>query len=520
MSDGLSISGGVDGVGARLQDLRAQAGLLDDAGDDVRGWTDDVAKIALDPDITVAALLCPVEVAGVAATVAGATVGRHGLLVVSTGLEATAIVLRASATTYEFVDAASQAMLERLQNAAGFVLGATLPFLALGGGAALLGGGMVLAGNPSRWPALVLAARNLDPAALQAATMQGLYENPWLLDRLTRMAPGMLQGTTWSLGTLLGGPAGGFAVPYVLSGGQWPTQSYEDAVAGLVNAGGRFGMLGDTGEVGVTKSGDEDPDHAPRSIAEIFREQNDLGTDLGTVQIVRVTGSDGSASWIVQIPGTQEWHPTRGDNPVDLTTNLRLMAGEATFMQKQVAEAMRQAGVLAGDPVMLTGHSQGGITAASLAADSTFRDQFSVRSVVTGGSPIARFDIPSTVSVLSLEHVQDAVPMLEGRENPARANWVSVERTLPEKAHQVADTSDMYDEPVPAREFQKYGPEGSPPRRVTIGPGVGAAHGTDVYADTGALVDASEDVSVQRWLDGQSRFFSGDADVTRWDVTR
>jgi hypothetical protein len=487
MSDGLSISGGAGGVGARLQDLRAQAGLLDPAGDDVRGWTDDVAKIALDPDITVAALLCPVEVAGVAATVAGATVGRHGLLVVSTGLEATAIVLRASAATYAFVDAAAQATMERLQNAAGFALGATLPFLALGGGAALVGGGMVLAGNPSRWPALVLAARNLDPAALQATVMQGLYDNPWLLDGLTRMAPSMLQGTTWSLGTLLAGPAGGFAVPYVLSGGQWPTQSYEDAVAGLVNAGG---MFGDTGEVGVRLVGRLGDEAAPRSVAEVFAQQTALGRHAGTVHITHVTAADGSVSHIVQIPGTQHWGASRGDNPVDLTTNLHLMAGRSTHLQAQVVEAMRQAGVTPGDPVMLTGHSQGGITAAALASDPAFRAEFAVASVLTGGSPIARFDIPDSVSVLSLEHRQDAVPMLEGRENPDRSNWVTV-----------------------ARDLEAVG-GGQPPVSS-----VGEAHGTGPYAETGAMVDTSEDPSVRAWREQAEAFFTGGATVTRWDVT-
>jgi hypothetical protein len=485
MTDGLSITGGAGGVGARLQDLRAQAGLFDAAGDDVRGWTDDVAKIALDPDITVAALLCPVEVAGVAATVTGATVGRHGLLVVSTGLEATAIVLRASATTYAYVDATARATMERLQNAAGFALGAALPFLAVGTGVALLGSGMALATNPRTWPAAVLAARNADPAALQAALMQGLYDNPWLLEGLTRMAPSLIQGATWSLGTLLGGPNGGITLPYVLSGGRWPTQSYEDAVGGLVNAGGLFGAFGDTGEVRVRLTDTLTDDFAARSVADIFRQQASISQDPGKVQIVEMEHPDGS-SYIVQIPGTQEWGLRRGDNPVDLSTNLRLMAGDSTLMQRQVTEAMRQAGIGPDDPVMLTGHSQGGITAASLASDPEFRKQFAVRSVVTGGSPIARFDIPDSVAVLSLEHHQDAVPMLEGRENPDRAGWVTVERSLGSAPH------------------------GS----------VGAAHGTDVYAETGALVDASDAPSVRAWLATSDQFFTGAATVTRWDVSR
>lgn len=491
MTRGIVVNGGAGGVGARLQDLRSQAGLLDDAGDDVRSWSGSVAAIAVHPDVTVATLLCPVEVAQVAGAVAAATIGVNGLLIVSTGLEASAVVLRASATTYEFVDATQQQIMEALQNAAGFALGAAIPGLVLGGGVLLVGGGLVLLGNPATWPALALAVRTVDPAALQAGLMDSLYDNPWLLESLTAMAPSLVQGTTWSLGNLLGGPLGGLALPYLLSGGKWPTGSYEDAVGGLVNAGGMFGMFGDTGETGVSLAETLSPDRAPTSVEEIFQQQSVLGGDAGQVQIVQVTHPDGTSSYIVQIPGTQEWGPQRGTNPVDLTTNVRLMAGDSTLMQQQVAEAMRQAGIRPGDPVMLTGHSQGGITAASLASDPAFRQEFAVQSVVTGGSPIARFDIPSDVSVLSLEHGQDAVPMLEGRENPDRPSWVTIERDL-----------------------------GTARDGVLPDASVGAAHGTDVYAQTGAMVDASDDPSVQAWRDGAQQFLSGQpGSVTRWDVS-
>lgn len=484
----ITVTGGAGGMGARLQDLRSEAGVLDAAGDEVRRWSGSVAAVAVHPDVTVATLLCPGEVAAVAGSVAAATIGANGLLVVSTRLEGTAVVLRASATTYEFVDGTQQRVLEALQNAAGFTLGAALPFLAAGGGLVLLVGAGTL--PPAAWPALVVAVRDADPSVLGGWAGDGLYDNPWLLESLTRMAPGLLQGTTWSLGTLLGGPAGGLALPFVLSGGRWPSGSYEDAVGGLVNAGGLLGMFQDTGEVGVTLSDRLDGSFAPRSVAEVFEQQSAIGADEGKVQIVHVTGADGTASYIVQIPGTQEWGPTRGDSPVDLTTNVRLMAGDSTLMLRQVVEAMRQAGIRPGDPVMLTGHSQGGITAAALASDPAFRQQFAVQSVVTGGSPIARFDIPDSVSVLALEHDQDAVPMLEGRENPDRPHWVTVER----------DLGTVRDGALP---------EAS----------VGAAHGTGVYAQTGALVDASDDPSVRAWLDGADQFFTGDATVTRWDVT-
>lgn len=485
----ITVSGGAGGMGARLQDLRSEAGLLDAAGDEVRRWSGSVAAVAVHPDVTVATLLCPGEVAAVAGSIAAATIGGSGLLVVSTRLEGTAVVLRASATTYEFVDGTQQRVLEALQHAAGFTLGAALPFLAAGGTVLLGGAGAVLA-RPDGWPALVLLARNVDPAALGQAGMDGLYDNPWLLESLTRTAPSLVQGTTWSLGTLLGGPAGGLTLPFALSGGAWPTGTYEDAVGGLLNAGKLFGMFQDTGAVGVTRAADPAGDHSPRSVSDIFLEQSSIGQDPGKVQIVAVPHPDGTTSYIVQIPGTQEWGPERGTNPVDLTTNVRLMAGEPTLMQQQVAAAMRQAGIRPDDPVMLTGHSQGGITAAALASDPAFRQEFAVQSVVTGGSPIARFDIPDSVSVLSLEHDQDAVPMLEGRENPDRPNWVTVERDLGTvRGGALTDAS------------------------------VGAAHGTDLYAETGAMVDTSDDPSVRAWLAGQERFLSGDGTVTRWDVS-
>jgi hypothetical protein len=249
-------------------------------------------------------------------------------------------------------------------------------------------------------------------------------------------------------------------------------------------------MLGDTGDVGVRLVGRLGDDAAPRSVAEVFAQQTALGRNAGTVHITHVTAADGSVSHIVQIPGTQHWGASRGDNPVDLTTNLHLMAGRSTYLQAQAAEAMRQAGVAPGDPVMLTGHSQGGITAAALASDPAFRAEFAVASVLTGGSPISRFDIPDSVSVLSLEHRQDAVPMLEGRGNPDRANWVTVTRDL---------------EAVDG---------GQPPVST-----VGDAHGTGPYAETGAMVDTSEDPSVRTWREQADNFFTGGATVTRWDVT-
>lgn len=75
---------------------------------------------------------------------------------------------------------------------------------------------------------------------------------------------------------------------------------------------------------------------------------------------------------------------------------------------------------------MLVGHSQGGMTAAALAADADFRSMINVSHVVTAGAPVARNDIPASVQVLALENRYDLVPQLDGRDNPDRANVTTV----------------------------------------------------------------------------------------------
>lgn len=158
------------------------------------------------------------------------------------------------------------------------------------------------------------------------------------------------------------------------------------------------------------------------------------------------------------------------------------MAGNQTVSRDAVRSALQQAMAAAnvppGQPVMLTGHSQGGITAAALVSDSSFAEEFNVTHVVTGGSPVARFDIPAAVQILSIERDQDPVPRLEGDANPERSSWVTITRD------------------------------------VSSDPGVTtptAAHGGDVYRDTGRLIDFSTDPSVQHFLDGANAFLIGDA---------
>ncbi|MGF1662374.1 MAG: hypothetical protein ACFCVG_07860, partial [Kineosporiaceae bacterium] len=161
------------------------------------------------------------------------------------------------------------------------------------------------------------------------------------------------------------------------------------------------------------------------------------GAEPGTVRVVEVRrdrgdGGPGSA-WIVHVPGTQEWSVAApaGATPFDLTGNLHLMAGGRTAGTRAVTGAMAAAGVRPGEPVLLVGHSQGGLVAASVAADPDVRRRFAVSHVVTAGSPVAGIDVPPDVRVLSLEHTDDLVAGLDGRANPDRRTWLTVRAPAP-----------------------------------------------------------------------------------------
>ena len=488
MSDDLQISGGAGGLGATYDDMLTFAGVVDVAADSLRETTGDLLRLGADRvgDLAEAALLVPDKVVA-AETEHAQALASTGLL--QTEMELTARLVRASVWAYETTDAALAGMQEDLSTAGGFVLGTAAIPLALGGSAALL----VAA---SRNPALAaeLQRRLGTPegrAAVAADLDQSLYDNPWLQEALTRSAPGLVQGLTTSVL--------GFPGALALSGGRWPTGDYHDAVSGLLAAAGMAGLLQDTGTYRVDRAPGEVPlpvgtFGADRFLRDVFVQQTGLSTasvERTQVQVVRVPQADGSAAWVVQVPGTQEMAALQhGENLSDMVSNVHGIesngTGPPTLLEQQVLAAMRDAGIGRGDPVMMTGHSQGGIVAASLAARQP--EEFHITSVVTGGSPVGRFAMPDSVSVMSLEHEQDIIPRLDGLDNPDSPGWVSVRREL--------DGSD---------------------------PTLAGAHSTLEYRDTGTLVDGSDSASVAAWRERNAAFFAGSggpATAERYVVTR
>lgn len=140
------------------------------------------------------------------------------------------------------------------------------------------------------------------------------------------------------------------------------------------------------------------------------------GEDASMIDVKRVVGPDGTEHWVVSLPSTQDWQ-FGGDTGAlnDRDSNVALMLDNPAFKtvyERAVLEAMQDAGISPGDDVVLTGFSQGGIMAANLASDPTF--PYNTIGVVTNGSPVDTFNVPPNIPVYAFQHLDDAVPVLDG----------------------------------------------------------------------------------------------------------
>lgn len=199
------------------------------------------------------------------------------------------------------------------------------------------------------------------------------------------------------------------------------------------------------------------------------------GGEDGSVEVRRIDHPDGGTSWAVLIPGTQSLAP-RGSNPMDNATNLQEFVGAPSAAGAAVVAALGMAGARRDQPVLLAGHSQGGIVATRLAADPRVRRHYRITTVLTAGSPVGHVPLPTGVRALHLEHRLDLVPVLDDADNPETPDRVTVIRD--------------------ARAARAEVP-----------------HAAGLYAETGALADASDHPSLRAWR-ASARTVLGDEGAT------
>jgi hypothetical protein len=343
-----------------------------------------------------------------------ATTGANGLTVRAIGIEADALGVRAVVAAFQVSDSLSRHTMEMLDNALGqLLLAGTLASLPT----------LLAAGGISYAYYSTLSPEEQEALTAQLADDLGqlLHDHPELVQHLINGGGGLLQNLVPGLG--------------LLNPGDGPiNQATTNDAARLLAL-----LLGNDTDYSVTGLPDFEggaTDARPDSLQALMQQlnaTNSLDADAsqadmhGAIQIQQV-GEEPHERYIVYIPGTDDMGPipATGDLARDMETNYQLIGGMDSAYGRGIQQAMLDAG-LDGKDVMLVGHSQGGMVSTSLAADPDFTRHFNVQHVVTAGSPTAQVpDLPSGTHAIHFENRGDAVPLLDGEDNPDQPNRTTV----------------------------------------------------------------------------------------------
>lgn len=398
------------------------------AADRLTVWAEDGARTLLDRDLIASALLAPLTFARAEAAVLTATVGPHGTAAAAVAWEADALLVRAAVALLQEQDAAAGQLLAVRDYAIGYAVGdatgsllsaALAPTLALA--LPLVVGGVAVASTvESRVPGLGglgegAVGEALDPALGGVGDLAdaGLRDvDRWLVDH-----PGAVRTLAGGGGGVLDGLAHGLigGLPLVLH----PTT--RSAARTLARLTGREGPPRVTPTVAAAYD-------APRDLRTLMTGLRTTAlAPPGTIALQELSGPDGGRRWVAYLPGTDRVGLRPGDDTArDVGADVHLVAGLDTTYGDGVREALRQAGVEPHEPVLLVGHSAGGMQALALLASP---DGYDITHVVTAGSPTARLPVsglPPGAHVLSLESAHDVVPLLDGPPAPPTSQHVIV----------------------------------------------------------------------------------------------
>lgn len=416
----IQVWGGAGGLDVRYDDLAATAGALDASARRLRSLCVEGHRVALDPQLAVSAALDADGYARAQAMLLAALDGPTGLGAAVGHLVLRAAALQAAVLRYRVADRVDAS----LTDARRWATGAFAPVVA-----------------PAAVATIAVAGASF--AAARAATghdaagdLQTLVvAHPGIADEFAGAAPGAISMLALAAAAL-DPPAA--AVLRLEHGTTLLPTSVAEAAALL-------GLLYPPTSVVVTARGtDTEADSAgpPRGVGDLVsglarrdtRSQRQRQGEVD-VRVLTTRGADGRVrrSYVVDVPGTKDWQlDPRGsrDSLNDLQTNLAAMAGDPDARTAGVVRAIAAAGAGPGEPIMLVGHSQGGIVALRAAQQLATSGRFHVSHVLTVGAPVAHLTVPPSVQVLSLENRWDLVPRLDARASPDERRRTTVEFRL------------------------------------------------------------------------------------------
>lgn len=178
----------------------------------------------------------------------------------------------------------------------------------------------------------------------------------------------------------------------------------------------------------------------PRTLSDMCADIDDMywAMTAGTTLKITRVGEGEKRRWLISLPGTAHTDFTSDENPADMESNTREMIGLESTMRlglvKAVHDAMTRDGIaadqLCSQPVLICGHSQGGIVAVALAAMTPQEAGLDVRAILATGTPGRRRKIRPEVVMVSVAHDQDVIPAMDGAPDRSPDHRVEVRRRL------------------------------------------------------------------------------------------
>ena len=247
----------------------------------------------------------------------------------------------------------------------------------------------------------------------------------------------------------------------------------------LMGAGGAAGLFRE-GPVHLTSTQSRDVASSPQGFADRVARIPNPAQENGAQIVVEKYSQPGEPDrFEVYIGGTVTFDPVAAAEPFDLTSNVANAAGKESGSYQSVVEAMRLAGVTDTTPVQFTGYSQGGATAALLAASG----DYTIAGLTTFGAPAGDIIVPESVPTVIVEHTDDLVPALGGTQKNLDAVIVQRDvfsgRELPEN------------ELVPAHDLRYYAETARLMDAARSDQVVGAAQSLDTFARGATVVTST-----------------------------
>src|SRR5665647_691676 len=128
------------------------------------------------------------------------------------------------------------------------------------------------------------------------------------------------------------------------------------SAAGVLALARPLGLLRET-PVSVARAGRLRAEAPPAGVQDLAA-RIPIAAEHGPQLRIERYGGVQTPAWVVYIGGTADWNPGPGTEPWDVTSNVSAVADRQAGSYRAVVQAMIDAGVAPGDPVIQVGHSQ------------------------------------------------------------------------------------------------------------------------------------------------------------------